>query len=115
MYFIDDLAILFSDFYEILKTIKNVEKFNEDFYQLLREKFYAIWKVKLFFNNHDYPKNIFSRGRRITKIIHFRTSSQLVLIGQFLNKKKNKIYKIIKNLCTKIKKFVVDKENSTKL
>jgi len=63
-------------------------------------------------NNRDYPKNIFSRGRgrNIIYINHFKVTSQLILIGGSLNEKKNKIYKIINNICKKIKKIISDIE-----
>ena len=110
IYFIDDLSHFFSEFYIMLKTIKFVEFLSMDFYNSLRVIFFTIWKIIKLHNNHDFLKNIFSRGLYITQINHFRVTSQLILIGQALNEKKNKIYKIINNILKKIKKFVLVKE-----
>lgn len=111
---IKDLSIFFWEFFNKLNSQKKIDNFTMDFYQWLRKTFFILWKIKKLYNNHDFPKNIFSRGIHISQIRFFRVSSELIIIGQFLNEKKNKIFKIISNICAKIKKYVLDKENTTK-
>jgi hypothetical protein len=99
---------LFQEFYFNLDSIKDVEEINSAYYKKLRQNFLLIWRIRKLYNNNDFPKRILCKdGKPIDTIdvVIF-----IVGTGKQLHEQKRKIFKIMNIICSKLSKYLLEKE-----